>query len=103
MRSEEHTPKTMRRCLLLQQIIPDKRGEASSRPPCGNKGPRNRLSVHDRWARVVVRGVSLCLHDRLAHMVTNKGWLSVRNPRDCLSFWVVQSMFEYLKCDKIFQ
>lgn len=93
----------MRRCLLLQQIIPDKRGEASSRPPCGNKGPRDRLSVHDRWARVVVRGVSLCLHDRLAHMVTNKGWLSVRNPRDCLSFWVVQSMFEYLKCDKIFQ
>lgn len=74
-------------------------GDASSRPPRCNKGPRDRLSVRDRWARVVVRGVSLCLHDRLAHMVTNKGWLRIRNPTVCLGFWVVQSMFEYLKSE----
>lgn len=91
MRSEEHTLKTMRRCRLLRRIIPDKQGDASSRPPRCDEGPRSRLSVHDRWVRVVVRGVSLRLHDRLAHMVTNNGWLRVRNPRVCLSFWVVQS------------
>lgn len=74
-------------------------GDASSRHPRCNKGPRGRLSVRDRWVRVVARGVSLRLHDRLAHMVTNKGWLRVRNPRVCLGFWGVQSVFEYLKCE----